>query len=67
VLFAGSIVAWIVTYSSAEVITGTDRVLGMLFDSSSAVGQILVLALISAGSRRSLGGGSPSCYRMQPQ
>jgi membrane protein required for colicin V production len=52
VLFAGSIVAWIVTYFvRRSVITGTDRVLGMLFGIArgAVLAGILVLALDLGG------------------
>ncbi len=52
VLFAGSIVAWIITYFvRRSVITGTDRVLGMLFGLARGVllAGILVLALDLGG------------------
>lgn len=52
VLFAGSILAWIVTYFvRRSVITGTDRVLGMLFGIARGVvlAGILVLALDLGG------------------
>lgn len=52
VLFTGSILAWIVTYFvRRSVITGTDRVLGMLFGAARGVvlAGILVLALDLGG------------------
>lgn len=52
VLFAGSVLAWIVTYFvRRSVITGTDRVLGMLFGIARGVilAGILVLALDLGG------------------
>lgn len=52
VLFAGSIVAWIVTYFvRRSVITGTDRMLGMLFGIArgAVLAGILVLALDLGG------------------
>lgn len=52
VLFAGSIVAWIIGYFvRRSVITGTDRVLGMLFGVARGVvlAGILVLALDLGG------------------
>jgi len=51
-LFAGSIVAWIITYFvRRSVITGTDRVLGMLFGLArgAVLAGILVLALELGG------------------
>lgn len=52
VLFAGSVLAWIVTYFvRRSVITGTDRALGMLFGIArgAVVAGILVLALEAGG------------------
>jgi len=52
VLFAGSVVAWIVTYFvRRSVITGTDRMLGMLFGIARGVvlAGILALALDLGG------------------
>jgi membrane protein required for colicin V production len=52
VLFAGSVVAWVVTYFvRRSVITGTDRVLGMLFGVArgAVLAGILVLALDLGG------------------
>jgi membrane protein required for colicin V production len=52
VLFAGSILAWLVSYFvRRSVITGTDRVLGMLFGAARGVvlAGILVLALELGG------------------
>jgi len=52
VLFAGSVVAWIVSYFvRRSVITGTDRTLGMLFGLARGVvlAGILVLALELGG------------------
>jgi membrane protein required for colicin V production len=52
ILFAGSVLAWIVTYFvRRSVITGTDRVLGMLFGIArgAVLAGILVLALDLGG------------------
>jgi membrane protein required for colicin V production len=52
ILFAGSVLAWIVTYFVRKsVITGTDRVLGMLFGIARGVilAGVLVLALNLGG------------------
>jgi len=52
VLFAGSVVAWIITYFvRRSVITGTDRVLGMMFGVArgAVLAGILVLALDLGG------------------
>ncbi len=52
VLFAGNVLAWLITYLvRRSVITGTDRILGMLFGLARGVilAGILVLALGLAG------------------